>query len=113
MARAAGRAIWVLEAPRDGDYFFWARLRTPSKEDDSFYVRLYQDTGRGQGRLEWHTGVHRSYRWVRIAAVQPNRLTKGHAFLEIHSRESGAMIDAVAFSEDEAWEPIEEVTSDE
>ncbi len=108
LARLAGRAVWVLEVPHDGPYHFWARLRAPSREGDSFYIRLYQDDGRFQRHQVWHTGVHRSYRWVQIPPASPSQLTAGQAFLEIHARETGTMLDALAFSDDAAWKPQEE-----
>ncbi|MBC8871177.1 MAG: hypothetical protein H8E44_17255 [Planctomycetes bacterium] len=112
LARTAGRAVWVLEVPRDGSYYFWARLRAPSLEDDSFYIRLYQDTGRFQRQQVWHTGVHRDYQWVRILPASPSQLTAGQAFLEIHTRETGTMLDALAFSDDAAWVPRERIARD-
>jgi len=112
LARTAGRAVWVLEVPRDGSYFFWARLRAPSLEDDSFYIRLYQDTGRFQRQQVWHTGVHRTYRWVRIPPANPSKLGAGQAFLEINARETGTRLDALAFSGDAAWEPTKRIARD-
>ncbi len=40
LARTAGRAVWVLEVPRDGSYYFWARLRALKRGRFILHPRL-------------------------------------------------------------------------
>lgn len=102
---ATGRAGWVLHIPRTGHYYLWARLRTPTPQEDSFSFRVIRDIERDQHIMVWHTGVHKEWQWVRIAGAAPIELQQGDALLEIYSRESGAMLDAIGMSDDRSWSP--------
>ncbi len=107
LGRDSGRAMWLLDVPGNVKYYFWARLQTPSTQEDSFYVSFSKAKGREVARTAWHTGVHTDWHWVRMPLASPIRLNAGYHFLAIHGREAGAKLDAVTFSSDREWNPNE------
>lgn len=96
------RAFFSLQVPKAGRYFLWARVQTPTPEDDSFFIRLRQGKRELVPLTEWHTGVHPKWEWVLVELGKPGgkllralELPAGVVTLEIAGREDGAKIDCL------------------
>ncbi|MCS7254782.1 MAG: hypothetical protein RMK18_11965 [Armatimonadota bacterium] len=99
---AEAKAFFLLQVPKAGQYFLWARVQTPTPEDDSFFFRLRQGRRELLPLTEWHTGVHTQWEWVQVELGKPGRkmqkhmeLPAGTVILEIVGREDGAKIDCL------------------
>jgi hypothetical protein len=95
-----GGVRWRLDIPRSSNYHLWARVRTPSGNDDSFFVRAFNPNGETVDASEWHTGVNEHWTWRRVVLdlspePTPLSLTKGLVDLELRVREDGAQLDAL------------------
>lgn len=94
------KAFFLLRIPRAGQYFLWARVQTPTPEDDSFFIRLRQGKRELIPQTEWHTGVHPHWEWVPVELGKPGaepqrtlELPAGVVMLEVMGREDGAKMD--------------------
>ncbi len=94
------RAFFLLRVPKAGRYSLWARVQTPTPEDDSFFIRLSQGKRELFPLTEWHTGVHPQWEWVLVELGKPGtqlqrvlELPAGVVMLEVVGREDGAKID--------------------
>ena len=102
---ADGRAVWKLDVPETGPRYLWGRVRAPTSSDDSFYVAVVDAGGRPLQRVEWHTGGHKTWEWVRLTdgserAPVALRLPKGTIRLEIQAREDGTQLDRLFLAPD-------------
>ena len=89
--------VTVAEA---GTYYLWARVLTPTPDDDSFFVRLYAAAGEVCPRRTWHAGVHPEWEWVPVlledmpgSPASALTLPVGEVMLELSVRENGAGLD--------------------
>jgi len=94
------RAAWVLDVPAAGDYALWARVKAPTRKDDSFYVRVRQDAEVPLELTDWHTGCHATWEWACATAKEAIALRKGRAVVEFHCREDGTRLDALFLGSD-------------
>jgi len=97
---AGGRAVWLVYVPAAGDYVLTGRVRTPTPEDDSFFVTVRQARRDVLARSAWHTGQHKQWQWVPVTLdkrLRPAalRLAAGSAVIEFRGREDGARLDAI------------------
>jgi len=104
-AGGQGRVLWNLEVPDAGVWHLWGRVLAPTPKDDSFYVDVYLPDGRQLGRVDWHTGLAKTWRWVRLTAGSARHpvalpLPKGKVRLEICTREDGTKLDRLFFAPD-------------
>jgi len=104
------RAVWCVHVPKGGTYCLWARVRTPTPSDDSFFVRVRQGRRDVLPRSDWHTGVHGQWQWVRVAVAAGRRpaavaLKPGAAVIEFQCREDGARLDAICLTAEADWRP--------
>ncbi|MFT5369696.1 MAG: hypothetical protein ACI8V2_004674, partial [Candidatus Latescibacterota bacterium] len=93
-----GAITWPLQIPVAGTYFIWARVLTPTPDDDSFYVRLYSPQEILIPRSDWHAGQHKTWTWIpmrlnRSDTATQFQLPQGHSHLKLRVRENGAKID--------------------
>ena len=69
----------------------------PSPNDDSFFVRISSEDGELVPRLDWHTGTHKEWTWVRVTLKDmPEdwmKLPAGNVRLEFRVREDGSRLD--------------------
>jgi hypothetical protein len=106
------RAAWLVHVPAAGEYRLWARVRTPTPEDDSFFVRVEQAGREAVPTTAWHTGQHQGWAWSPVAAGVERRplaarLNPGVAVVEFRCREDGARLDRLVLTADPAWRPPE------
>ena len=106
-----GSILWKLRVEKEGTYYLWGRVLTPTKEDDSFYVRLS-----GPDRTEilppatWSTGIHKTWGWAAVRldsspGPTPLRLPAGIVHLEFPGREDGTGIDRLFIAPNPAARP--------
>ncbi|HUS90585.1 MAG TPA: hypothetical protein VM695_02005 [Phycisphaerae bacterium] len=93
------RAVWLVHVPAAGSYRLAARVRTPTPDDDSFFVRIRQDGRDVLVRTDWHTGRHTAWEWADATAGSKQQpiaaaLRPGLAVIEFSCREDGAALDA-------------------
>jgi len=113
-AGGQGRLLWNLDVPDAGIWHLWGRVLAPTPEDDSFYVSFYVDVyrpdGRRLGRVDWHTGHAKAWRWVRLTAGSGRKpvalpLPKGKVRLEVCTREDGTKLDRLFLTPDAEAKP--------
>lgn len=96
------RASYSVDIPRTGNYYLHARVHGPTGEDDSFYIRIYQETSDALPRTDWHIGRGDQWKWATLKnknrQPQPLPLNKGRAIIEIRAREDGSKLDALVLS---------------
>lgn len=97
---SGARLLLPVHVPSDGDYRLWARLKTPTSADDSFYIAVRQADSIVVPNIDWHTGVYKEWTWTPVKPATTLRLSKGVALIEIRGREDGAQLDAVYLSSD-------------
>ena len=86
---AAGWVQLPFNAPAAGTYNVWFRKKTPTADDDSFWIRM--DTG---GWTNWNSmGSSSSWTWVK-APTTYNISAGNHSFV-VGLRENGAQLDKV------------------
>ena len=105
-----GCVLWNLDVPAAGAYHVWGRVLAPTPSDDSFFVDIFDSASRRLGRVEWHTGTAKEWRWVRLtdrASRKPVAvpLPEGKVRLEICTREDGAKLDRLFLTPDAETEP--------
>ncbi|MCF7848814.1 MAG: hypothetical protein K9M45_08200 [Kiritimatiellales bacterium] len=100
-SKGGARASYSLEIPKAGDYYLHARVHGPSGEDDSFFVRIYQDGSDVLPLTDWHIGRSDKWKWATLKKdkkIQPLPLRKGRAIVEFRVREDGSKLDALMLS---------------
>ena len=105
---ASGSVSWQLDVKEAGTYRLWARINTPTSEDDSFYFsacrgEFAKTECRGPRVLEqteWHTSLTRGWAWAQFPVDL--QLPAGPVVLTLHAREDGAKMDRVFISGDAA-----------
>jgi len=105
-----GSVTWRLQLPEAAPYFVWARLKTPTPEDDSFFVRAFTPTAEPVGQTDWHTGVHEAWEWTPLRLAQggqitPLNLPQGEVSLQLRAREDGAAVDQLFITPYEDQKP--------
>jgi hypothetical protein len=93
------RMFVSVRIPKAGKYFVKARVRTPTPEDDSFFIRILRGEDVLLEQTEWHTGVHKDWEWVTLCGKDAKpmelNLPAGVVVIEISCREDGAMLDCL------------------
>jgi len=94
------RALWTVHVPAAGDYCLFGRVRAPTPDDDSFFVRVRQAGRDVVPRSDWHTGLHTGWDWRAFCAGKSReataiRLDAGVALIEVSCREDGTKLDAL------------------
>ena len=93
-----GAVTFRINLPTTNTYYIWARVLTPTPDDDSFYLRLYTTKKIHIPRSSWHMGQHKTWTWIPIkledaSTITPFSLPQGLINLELRVREDGAKID--------------------
>lgn len=101
----SGSVTWRLHVQEEGTYYLWGRVRAPTPEDDSFFVRIATDLADLVGRSDWHTGVHEQWDWTplrldRDPGPTPLRLPAGEIALQLLVREDGTAVDRLYITAD-------------
>ncbi|HEV7606848.1 MAG TPA: endo-1,4-beta-xylanase [Steroidobacteraceae bacterium] len=86
---AAGWVQLNVPAPAAGTYNVWFRKKTPSADDDSFWIRM--DSG---GWTNWN-GMGASSSWAWVKAPVTYTLSAGNHTFFVGLREDGAQLDKV------------------
>jgi hypothetical protein len=89
---------WSIRAAQSGTFFIWARVLTPTPDDDSFYLSASGETGFLLPRSEWHAGQYKSWTWIPIRINRSEQITPftfeaGVVQVVLRARENGAKID--------------------
>lgn len=104
-----GRALVPIQVPAAGTYYLWARVLTPTPEDDSFRIRVRQGSTELVPLSDWHTGVHPAWEWVPVeldpGKLRAVNLPAGMVLLEVLCRETGAKIDQIWLTADTDRKP--------
>lgn len=99
-----GSVGWRLRLPAARAIYVWARVKTPTPDDDSYFVRVAGETSEPLSQVDWHLGVHADWAWVPLAlettGATPVRLAAGETLLELSVREDGAMLDCLYLTTD-------------
>ena len=112
---ASGSVSWQLMVKDAGVYRLWARILTPTSEDDSFYLTVrrgeYAKT-KLKGPLvmeqtEWHAPLAQNWAWAAFPVEL--KLPAGPVVLTLSPREDGAKMDCLRLSSvgsdfDSLWE---------
>ncbi len=96
------RVTFSFDLPSSGNYYIWVRVKTPSKQDDSFWVRQ-----NGGSWRYWWQGLNdprsaSAYYWVQLQAEDlssPLTYSAGSQTLEFTYRENGAYLDKILVSD--------------
>ena len=110
---ATGSVSWQLIVKDAGVYRLWARILTPTSEDDSFYFAVRQGEYaktklKGQlvmDQTEWHAPLAQNWTWAAFPIEL--KLPVGPVVLTLFPREDGAKIDCLRLSSDPLDEPID------
>jgi hypothetical protein len=120
-----GSATWRLKVPEKGYYYIWGRVKAPSRNSDSFYVRISDAHALDAKPDEmpvtevhalgtWVTGVRPAWQWVPmdLTHLQEHRqptpiwLPCGDDLrIQLYARERGAMIDGLFITQDRSQRP--------
>jgi hypothetical protein len=95
---SVGSATWRLNVAAAGKYCLWGRVQAPTPDNDSFFVRVFNDEGEILGRTDWPTGVHKEWHWVPLViggGRTPTALDlpSGTVSVQLRVREAGTKID--------------------
>jgi hypothetical protein len=93
----SGYATWKLRLQEAGKYFLWARVQSPTPDDDSFFVRLSANGQTALPATTWPLGTNTTWTWVRVpldgaTGTAPLDLPAGDITLELRPREDGAKV---------------------
>ncbi len=105
-----GKILWNVSVATAGTYCVWGRVVAPTPDDDSFYVAVTDEQRGLLGQVEWHTGVHRQWTWVRLTDRSSRKpiaipLPQGKVRLELRAREDGAKLDRLFLTPDADAKP--------
>ncbi|MBN2544410.1 MAG: hypothetical protein JXB50_01350 [Spirochaetes bacterium] len=99
-----GSISFKLKNKKGQKYAIWAKILTPAKEDDSFFLNIFTDNEVLIDNDEWHTGIHLNWEWVRINLKNTGKtffeFPEGDIYLEFKAREDGAKIDKIFITTD-------------
>lgn len=102
-----GLAVYMFDVPADAAYRFWARVITPSLDEDSFWLRI--DEG---AWIQWNDIAHGdAWLWVDVRPFEQRTdrysfaLTAGAHTLRISYRELGARLDRLLLTTDPDFVP--------
>ena len=112
-----GSVSWQLEVKDPGTYRLWARVQSPTPDDDSFFVSVNAGDFAKLGtrgafvlpRTEWHLGQWRDWTWREFPV--DITLSKGPVVLTLHTREDGAKVDALALTDDGSQMAIDTIVN--
>lgn len=95
---SVGNVTWAIQVATPGKYYLWGRVQAPTPENDSFYVRVFNDEGEVLPRTDWPTGVHADWQWVPLimgGGREPSAISlpAGTVNLQLRVREAGTKID--------------------
>lgn len=82
-----GALSFRFKVVRDSRYYVFARVKCPTPDDDSFWLKI----DNGQFETANGLGTH-GWEWVKLAAINP---AKGDHTLTISYREDGALLDRI------------------
>lgn len=91
-----GSVSYPLQVPQEGIYYIWARVLTPTPDDDSFYIRIYNAQEQLVPRSDWHMRQHPTWTWIPLTLQSDAtgfQLPSGTLHFELRVREDGAKID--------------------
>ena len=104
---SVARAVYPIYIPRAGTYYVVARVRTPTPEDDSFFLQIRTRDADLLPRIDWHTGTHAKWEWTLFRRQSDKTsaivLPAGPALLEFWCREDGSALDAFAITTRPDW----------
>lgn len=110
VGREVGSVAWRLNVSRDGSYYIWGRVLTPSGRSDSFVVRIFKDPATPLYLANWMMGAHDPWEWapMRLEVTDPQpagrptelRLPAGEVTVQLFAREAGARIDCLSIADD-------------
>jgi hypothetical protein len=95
---STANATWLLKVAAAGTYYLWGRVRSPTPENDSFYLQAAATGGEVLQKTGWMTGVHTNWTWIPFVPEgskkpEPLRLPQGAVTLQLLVREGGTMMD--------------------
>jgi hypothetical protein len=98
-----GSASYKLNVAQAGTYYLWGRVKSPTPENDSFYVRLLNGDKTLLANTTWAVGVHKEWTWVRFNGENGKgpfqiNLPAGESTLQIRVREAGAKLDSLCLA---------------
>ena len=102
----AGKAVFALDVPADGDYAVWLRAYWDDSCGNSFTVQVDDKPGFVMGE----DATYRAWHWVRYPVSKmapPPHLAKGSHTLTILNREDGVRLDQVLLSADKRFVPVD------
>lgn len=107
----SGSVTWRLQMQQEGTYYVWGRVRAPTQEDDSFFVRVATDLAELVTRSDWHTGIHEEWDWTPVRLDRdlhptPLYLPAGEVELQLMVREDGTAIDCLYITADPEDRPV-------
>ncbi|MBD3267105.1 hypothetical protein GF373_10590 [bacterium] len=100
---------FVFEVQQTGTYKIVARTRTPSGEDDSFYIGMDDDIGTDNGDYRFQGAAHQGIQnmefqtvWVRTDGIEDLswELEPGVHRFRVHIREDGTAMDWIYITDD-------------
>ena len=99
----SGDVRWALRAAQPLRVWLWAKVQTPTPDDDSVFVRVFTPQRDVLSLAAWHLGVHRAWAWVPFVpegATAPLALDlpAGEVTLQLSPREDGAKVDALCLA---------------
>ncbi|TWU31166.1 hypothetical protein [Novipirellula artificiosorum] len=110
-ANISGTSTWLLNVAREDDYRLWGRVLSPTKENDSFFLSIYDEAGQDiVATAAWHTGQASDWQW-RVVMLEKSKtpavlhLKRGIYRLVIASREPGTGLDQLFLSSSKDEDP--------
>jgi hypothetical protein len=97
---SVGSATWRLNVAAAGKYCLWGRVQAPTPDNDSFFVRVFNDEGEILGRTDWPTGTRKDWQWVPLViggGRTPTALDlpSGTVSVQLRVREAGTKMDCL------------------
>ncbi len=86
-------AVFVLNVPRAGTYYPWARVWWQDSCGDSLYVVLEREGAAQEYVLQ--DGTHKSWHWLPVTGPVGLKLTAGDYRLTVRNREDGARLSRI------------------
>jgi len=107
-----GNATWQLNVAAAGKYCLWGRVQAPTPENDSFYVRVFNDEGEILGRTEWPTSTRKDWQWIPLVigggrAPTALELPSGTVNIQLRVREAGTKMDRLFITPNASERPKE------
>jgi hypothetical protein len=105
----SGLGTYSLEVPRAAAYRLWARVITPTLDEDSLWLRIDDDAW-----IQWNDIAHGdAWHWVDVRPFEQRTdrysftLAAGSHTLRISYRELGARLDRLLFTSDPDFVPLD------